>query len=931
MFKYLGLSTASVILGLTMSMALGVSDLHAQSGLEYIEDRVRITPKNNVFDKSNPRDLNFVVHHPDTDLESITRNGEEVEFDYFVFTGLGADGQSLDLPETAKLDIKQDFLETLGLGKHTFKFNFTDGTVREFDLDVVDESTKQDYDIEIISFNVEHGDCVFIDLPTKNILVDAAPGSMAEERAVPMLEDRGVERIDYIFITHWHWDHVDGLQYFIEDFDGYDDQTGWVNADPGGFEVGEIWHNLSDNSDGGGEEASGQTHSSMFEVGNEFEIGGADFKVLNAAQFDEDEYPAYTSVGSGRNQNSLAFRMEYNGFVYQHGGDVYGDGQNAALEEFGADTVEGHFYHGNHHFHGGLSREYLKTVNPYIFFCPAEEATYNRTAYVEGVMGEVVPYLEDNSDRFIENLFSFEAGHAIVKANGPNDWQYETHYINQAETTTPEYLSFNEPKNGAKFDVGEPIDIGIDITDPSDQIDRVQLSASGDSLTELSETPYEYTWQNPDEGRYRITAEGVDSEGNIVSTPLETPVINVGNVAAPDTLIHQWSFDEESGDYAHNSVNVLGGNVNGATWTDGRYENALDFDEDNEDHVSIPHDSTLSFKDEFTVAAWIYLQDNSEGQVLQKGTNYSLFEVRKGDGNNPSNVYKDGSEWHLMEYTKPIDFFVGEWHHIALTYDGDTATNYIDGEKDEEFNVPGQVATNTDNLAIGTNAPWKTHYFNGKIDEVVIYEIALSPSEIEEVYDGNPALPVELASFHARLSNEAATLKWTTASETNNAGFAVQHRSDTTGHWDKLGFVESKATGGTTTEAQEYQYRTGQLDIGTHQFRIRQVDVDGTAHFSDPIAVKFHMEEAYRLTSYPNPVSGQATIKVASRKKQEVRIALYDVLGRRVATLHDGPVPAQETETITLDARKEGLSSGTYFLRLVGEEGTRTSRLTVVR
>ena len=929
MFKHFGLSTVSVILGV-VSMTLGVADLHAQSGLEYVEDRVRITPKNNVFDKSNPRDLNFVVHHPDTDLESITRNGEEVEFDYFVFTGLGADGQSLDLPETAKLDIKQDFLETLGLGEHTLKFNFTDGTVREFTLDVVDESTKQDYDIEIISFNVEHGDCVFIDLPTKNILVDAAPGNMAEERAVPMLEEKGVERIDYIFITHWHWDHVDGLQYFIEDFDGYDDQTGWVNADPGGFEVGEIWHNLSDNSDGGGEEASGQTHSSMFEVGNEFEIDGADFKVLNAAQFDEDKYPSHKSVGSGRNRQSLAFRMEYNGFVYQHGGDVYGDGQNAALEAFGADSIKSHIYHGNHHFHGGLSRDYLKKINPYLFLTPAQQATYNRTAYVEGVMGEVVPYLEENRDRFIENLFAFEAGHTTIKANGQNDWQYETHYINQAETTVPKSLSFKKPTDGDKFDVGESINVGIDMADSGVKIDRVQLLRSGELLTEISEPPYEYTWKNPDEGRYRLTAEGLDSEGNLVSTSRENPLITVGDVAAPDTLVHHWSFDEESGDYAANSVNVLGGNVNGATWTDGKYGNALSFD-GSDDYVSIPHDSSLSFNKEFTITAWIYMKDPSGGhQVLQKGTNYSLFEARS-DGGNPSNVYKDSNEWHLLKYTKSKDFFANEWHHIALTYDGDTATNYIDGEKDQEFNVPAEVVVNTDNLAIGTNAPWKTHFFNGKIDEVAIYEVALSPSEINMVYNNNLALPVELASLDARISEETATLTWTTASETNNAGFAVQHRSDTTGQWQKLGFVESKAQGGTTTEAKTYRFQTEMLKIGTHQFRLRQVDTDGSVYLTDPITAKVRMQEAYRVTSYPNPVSGQAIIKMASRKKQEVRIALYDVLGRRVATLHDGPVPAQETETITLDARQEGLSSGTYFLRLVGEEGTRTSRLTVVR
>ena len=198
-------------------------------------------------------------------------------------------------------------------------------------------------------------------------------------------------------------------------------------------------------------------------------------------------------------------------------------------------------------------------------------------------------------------------------------------------------------------------------------------------------------------------------------------------------------------------------------------------------------------------------------------------------------------------------------------------------------------------------------------------------------------LPVELVSFGANTTDDeeaaaAAVLRWTTASEISNAGFAVQHRADSTGAWEQLGFVESKAPGGTSPEAQTYRFRTEALEVGTHGFRLQQVDTDGTAHVvSRVVQARVSMEEAFHLTSHPNPVQRQATVKVAVKTEQEVQLRLYDVLGRRLATLYDGPLPAQESRAMPLRPDDLGLSSGAYFLRLVGEERTRTRRLTVVR
>jgi hypothetical protein len=80
--------------------------------------------------------------------------------------------------------------------------------------------------------------------------------------------------------------------------------------------------------------------------------------------------------------------------------------------------------------------------------------------------------------------------------------------------------------------------------------------------------------------------------------------------------------------------------------------------------------------------------------------------------------------------------------------------------------------------------------------------------------------------------------------------------------------------------------------------------------------------------SYPNPVSGQATIEYAVPEQSDVTVEVYDVLGRRVATLANGEKKAGE-HSVRLDA--SDLSSGTYFYRMRAEDFTQTRRLVVVR
>jgi hypothetical protein len=187
------------------------------------------------------------------------------------------------------------------------------------------------------------------------------------------------------------------------------------------------------------------------------------------------------------------------------------------------------------------------------------------------------------------------------------------------------------------------------------------------------------------------------------------------------------------------------------------------------------------------------------------------------------------------------------------------------------------------------------------------------------------AFPVELTAFSAIADGSTALLAWQTASETNNAGFEVEHRAGES--WQRLSFVEGM---GTTNNPQSYAYRTADLDPGRHVFRLRQVDFDGTFDYSPEVEMTITMAGAYVLSDiFPNPFNPQASFTLAVGSEQHVRVVVYDMLGRQVSLLHDSLLKAHETQRFTFDSG--GLPSGTYLLHAEGETFRETRKLVLAK
>jgi hypothetical protein len=88
--------------------------------------------------------------------------------------------------------------------------------------------------------------------------------------------------------------------------------------------------------------------------------------------------------------------------------------------------------------------------------------------------------------------------------------------------------------------------------------------------------------------------------------------------------------------------------------------------------------------------------------------------------------------------------------------------------------------------------------------------------------------------------------------------------------------------------------------------------------------------DTFRLTSaYPNPFNPTTQFTLTLEQRQNVLIEVYNLLGRRVAQLHDGQLEAKERHTFTFEA--DNLPSGLYLIRTVGATFSNTQQVTLLK
>ncbi len=209
-------------------------------------------------------------------------------------------------------------------------------------------------------------------------------------------------------------------------------------------------------------------------------------------------------------------------------------------------------------------------------------------------------------------------------------------------------------------------------------------------------------------------------------------------VPVPASLLGWWKGEGDATDSQNSFDGVFNGTPAFATGEVGR---AFSFDGEPANFVLVPPNASLDLA-QFTIDAWIYPTTSSGIRwVVDKGA-HNLGEnylLALEDGNVVEVDFNNGSGGHQF-VDSTIAVPVNAWSHVAGTYDGNTLTLYINGVSAGTF-VSGQDPRGpnpvTQGLKIGgrNNPPDDSFPFQGLIDEVEVFDRALSQQEVQGIYD----------------------------------------------------------------------------------------------------------------------------------------------------------------------------------------------------
>jgi len=189
----------------------------------------------------------------------------------------------------------------------------------------------------------------------------------------------------------------------------------------------------------------------------------------------------------------------------------------------------------------------------------------------------------------------------------------------------------------------------------------------------------------------------------------------------------------------------------------------------------------------------------------------------------------------------------------------------------------------------------------------------------------NP-LPVELTSFTANANGDKVDLSWETQTEVNNYGFNVERRINE-GEWNSIAFIEGH---GTSNSPKEYSYSDKDLFSGgsKFQYRLKQVDNDGSFEYSDVVEVEIAPSQFELAQNYPNPFNPSTTIRFSLPKETQLKINIYNMLGELVETLAEGNY---ETGYHKVTFNASTLPSGVYIYRIESSDFVQTKKMLMIK
>jgi len=428
----------------------------------------------------------------------------------------------------------------------------------------------------------------------------------------------------------------------------------------------------------------------------------------------------------------------------------------------------------------------------------------------------------------------------------------------------------------------------------------------------------------------------------------------VGTLSVTDANIwdtHTYSLIAGTGD-THNSSFSIDGNAlkTSAILTPGNYSIRVKAD-----------DGTYSREENYTIIVSTYPIVTVGDPAWNSDT--WITRVQFGTIDKSSGMSGENNALGYSDFTSEItDAEQGET--IGLTITANVVTSYTENirvyfdwnqdydltDDGEHFDLlTGSSATGELSPTLSISIPADAAEGNTLMRVVVDNgnALALGVADYGEVEDYTinigGALPVELITFTASVSNEKVTLNWNTATEVNNYGFEIERYAQSADRkgWETLGFIEGA---GNSNSPKEYSFTDNTTAASTPlSYRLKQIDLDGSFKYSNEIEVNVeNLPTEFALEqNYPNPFNPVTTIKYAIptpptssplvKGRTEVgfvTLKVFNLLGQEVATLVNTQQPAGNYE-VKFDA--SNLSSGIYLYKLQAGDFSSVKKLILMK
>jgi len=291
--------------------------------------------------------------------------------------------------------------------------------------------------------------------------------------------------------------------------------------------------------------------------------------------------------------------------------------------------------------------------------------------------------------------------------------------------------------------------------------------------------------------------------------------------AVSTRLAGWWKLDDGAGTTARDSSNYgnHGTLMNGPQWVAGTINGALQFD-GTDDYVDCGNGASLNVTDEITIAVWVKTNDAGNGEhnpYVAKGD--QSYAMKHHPSNSIEYFIYDGG-WFVARYAVD-NSFNGVWHHLTGTYDGTDLKLYIDGTLETTTPHIGSIASSTYNVNLARNTQVTSRFYNGALDDVRIYNRALSDAQVQDLFNGiDPAWP---KAYNPRPADGAVYTLGTYVLLQWNAGeLAVEHKVYFSTDYDAVNNRDAGVLVATTTS--EFHYVPTLVIGNTYYWAVDEVN-----------------------------------------------------------------------------------------------------------